>query len=192
MQDRGHIRSAQRASLLVAGKGDENRLPADAAHGKNRGAGFGHGHHRLDHEQVHPGFLEGRGLLRVGLNQFLKADVSQRREEMPGRRDVSRDQRLPRGCPTGQRSQSEVKVLHRVPIPLGFQLDAVCTEGRRIDHIAPGLNVSPLNPPDHVRMFQDPGFRAVSPAEPVLLEFGAGGSVQNQGEPQFHSSSSSS
>ena len=75
---------------------------------------------------------------------------------------------------------------------MGFQLDAVCPEGRCIDYIAPCLNISLLDLPDHVRMLQNPGFRAVSPAEPVLLEFGTGGTVQNQWKGQFHSSSSSS
>ena len=114
LQDCHHIRSAQRATFCVTCKGDKDRFPADTAHGKNRSTRFGQSHHRFDHKQIHACFLKGCGLLRIDLHQFLKRDVSQRREKMPGRSNVPRDQSFPRGCITGQRNQTEVEILHRM------------------------------------------------------------------------------
>ena len=131
-QRRRGIRARERASVLVAGEGHDGGLAADAAHGQQRRAGFGQGHHRLDYEQVDARLLQRGSLLGVDVEKLFKARCAERGEETApwGRCPRATSARPAGGFPRYSR-QAEVELAHAVEYASRLELDAVRAEGGR-------------------------------------------------------------
>ena len=177
-QRRRGVRARERASVLVAGEGHDGGLAADAAHGQQRRAGFGQGHHRLDYEQVDARLLQRGGLLGVDVEKLFKARRAERGEEQPRGGDVPGHERAAAGGLLRYRRQAEVELAHAVEYASRLELDAVRAEGGRVDHPAAGVNVAPLYVQHRLGVLQHPGLGAAAAGEAALLQLGARRAVE--------------
>ena len=185
-QGGGDVGAGDAAAILVAGKGDEDGLGGDAAHGQHGGTGVGQGHHGLNDVQVHTGGFQSGCLLGVGVHQLVEGGAAQRGQKQAGGRQVSGQQGLAVRGLTGQVRQTAVIGGGVLRYAVLRQLHGIAAEGGGVEHLAAGGHVIALDGQDAVRMGQHPLLRADVAGVAALLQLRTGGTVQNKGKTQFH------
>ena len=182
----GHVRAREAPAVLVAREGHEDRLVAHAAHGQHGGACVRERHHRLDDEQINAGRLEPGRLLGVDVDQILERRLAERGEKQACRRKIARDPRLAVRCLARERGKAAVIVCRLIENAALFELLPVGAEGRRVEHLTAGGDIAALDVHNDVRVRERPLLGAHIAGVAVLLQFGAGRTVQDEGKTDLH------
>ena len=185
-----HIGAGYAPPVFVTGERDENGLSAHTADRQHRRPCVGQRHHRLNDEQIHPGVLQGGGLLRVNVLQLLKIRVAQGRQKRAGGGQVAGAKGAPLRRLRRQRGETAVELRRAVENTVGLQPPPVRAEGGGVQHLASRLHVAPLDLQNILRVLQRPLLEADLSGAAALLQFGAGGTVQQQGKMKLHHATS--
>ena len=182
----GHVRARETPAALVAREGHEDRLVAHAAHGQYGGARVRERHHRLNDIQIDTGRFESGRLLGVDIDQILERCLTKRSEKQTRRREIARDPRLPVRRLTRERGEAAIIVGCLVEDAAFLELLPVGAEGRRVEYLASGSDIAALDVHNDVRVLERPLLSAHIAGVAVLLQFGAGRAVEDEGETDFH------
>ena len=180
----GHVRARETPAALVAREGHEDRLVAHAAHGQYGGACIRERHHRFDDIQIDAGRLEPGRLFGINIDQILERRLAERSKKQARWRKIARDPRPAVRRFARERGKAAVIVCRLVEDAAFLELLPVGTEGRRVEHLASG--VAALDADNDVRVFERPLLGAHIAGVAVLLQFGAGRAVEDEGETDFH------
>ena len=182
----GHIRAREAPAALVAREGHKDRFVAHAAHGQHGGACIRERHHRLDDIQIDAGRLEPGRLFGINIDQILERRLAERSKKQASWRKIARDPRPAVRRFARERGKAAVIICRLVEDAAFLELLPVGTEGRRVEHLASGGNVAALDADNDVRVFERPLLGAHIAGVAVLLQFGAGRAVEDEGETDFH------
>ena len=143
-------------------------------------------HHRLDDVQIDAGRLKPGRLLGVDVDQILERRLAERGEKQARRRKIARDPRLAVRCLARERGKAAVIVCRLVENAALFELLPVGAEGRRVEHLTAGGDIAALDADNDVRVRERPLLGAHIAGVAVLLQFGAGRTVQDEGKTDLH------
>lgn len=136
--------------------------------------------------QIDAGRFESGRLLGVDIDQILERRLAERSKKQARWRKISRDPRPAVRRFARERGEAAIIVGCLVEDAALFEFLAVGTEGRRVEHLASGGNVAALDADNDVRVFERPLLGAHIAGVAVLLQFGAGRAVEDEGETDFH------
>ena len=177
-----HVGAREGAAVLVAGKGDPHRPIRHALAGQYRRPGLGHGHGGLNEEEVHPRRRQGSRLLGIDGHQLLKAALPEGGDEQPRGGHVPRHQSAAAGSLPGQLHQPAVVVRHLPEDTVLLQPHPVGPEGGGDQHLAARRHITPLELQQGLRVAEHPLLRVRAGGHAPLIQLGAGGSVQQDGQ----------
>ena len=146
-------------------------------------------HHRLDGEQVDPALGEGLRLLAKGRHVLLVGGVTEGLVlggEAAGRADGAGHVAPRGGGGAGEPRPLLVELAGPVAQPVLVELEAGPPEGVGLDEIGAGVEVTLVDPPDHVGVGVVPELGAGAVQEPGREEHGPVAAVEDEALPRPH------
>ena len=166
----GHVGAREQMAAFVIGVGDDNRQITVLFGGQHGGLGFIEVAHGLDQNQIEPAGGGNAHAFGEHVDRVLKSEIAQRTQQLAERAHVERKiNRIFVSCIAGFGAGHVVVggADDRVEV---IELEPVCAEGVRCDHVGAGFHIGKVDLFQHGRMRQVPRFGQFARAKTLFLQ----------------------